>query len=68
MSEDQGAAGAYSASLDLWSEKEGYCQALALSSHFTDVQTEDLNQRIDQGHKYDHDGIGVRILYHDLLC
>lgn len=44
----------------LWifgSEKEGYLQALALFSHFTDVQTDGLNERIGQGHKNDHDGM-----------
>lgn len=54
----------------LWSfgSEEGYWRALAPFSHFTDVETETLNQVIGQGHKSGHDRIGVRSLYFDLLC
>lgn len=50
------------------SENEGYWQTLALFSHFTDVQTEELNQHIGQGYKNEQDGTGARSLYLDLLC
>lgn len=41
----------------IFGSEEGYWRALAPFSHFTDVETEALNQGVGQGHKNGHDGM-----------